>query len=311
MNRKPSVGKQKSDVVSKIENMNKAREERKKNNDELRREKKEKEEENIAAGRKGDVDFQIMIEKAKFTEHILEAHTNAEDVRLCVCIRKRPIFQKELQNGENDSVSVANPQIKVHESKYKVDGITKFVESLTFTFDNTFNENETTPEMYRVTLSPLVPTLFKQGIVTCFAYGQTSSGKTFTMKGLQNQAVADIFALIKKQKSSFNVGVSFFEIYGGRAYDLLNSHSTLNIMEDKNNKIQVTGLTEKDAGSPEELNSIIEYGNSTRTTHATIANDTSSRSHAICTILLKDGKGSFGGKMILVDLAVKKTKRAL
>lgn len=59
-----------------------------------------------------------------------------------MCVRKRPIFKKEEQGGEIDSISCANPQIKVHEPKYKVDGITKYVENHTFTFDNTFNEHE-------------------------------------------------------------------------------------------------------------------------------------------------------------------------
>jgi kinesin family protein 2/24 len=54
-------------------------------------------------------------------------------------VRKRPIFKKEEQNGEIDSISSANPQIRVHEPKFKVDGITKYVENHSFTFDNTFN----------------------------------------------------------------------------------------------------------------------------------------------------------------------------
>lgn len=59
-----------------------------------------------------------------------------------MCVRKRPIFKKEEQNGEIDSISCANPQIKIIEPKYKVDGITKYVENHTFTFDNTFSEEE-------------------------------------------------------------------------------------------------------------------------------------------------------------------------
>jgi kinesin family protein 2/24 len=56
----------------------------------------------------------------------------------------------------------------------------------------------------------------------------------------------------------------------------------LNILEDKNGSIQIPGLTEKNAESAKELLSIMEQANSNRTTHATVANDTSSRSHAIC-----------------------------
>lgn len=57
--------------------------------------------------------------------------------------RKRYIiFIKHQANGEIDSISCANPSIRVHAPKYKVDGITKYVENYDFTFDNTFNEKE-------------------------------------------------------------------------------------------------------------------------------------------------------------------------
>ena len=73
-------------------------------------------------------------------------------------------------------------------------------------------------------------------------------------------------------------------------------------MEDKSNNIQITGLTEKPSGSAKELLSIMELANSVRTTHSTAANDTSSRSHAICQVLIRKG-GSDIGKLVLVDLA--------
>lgn len=82
--------------------------------------------------------------------------------------------------------------------------------------------------------------------------------------------------------------MSFFEIYGGKVSDLLNGKKKLVIQEDANAKIQVSGLEERLASSEEEMNEIIEFGHSERTTHSTAANDTSSRSHAICQIKVKD-----------------------
>jgi len=61
--------------------------------------------------------------------------------------------------------------------------------------------------------------------------------------------------------------MSFFEIYGGKVMDLLNNKKKLAIQEDANNKIQVSGLEEKIASSAKEMNQIIEYGHSIRTTH--------------------------------------------
>lgn len=97
--------------------------------------------------------------------------------------------------------------------------------------------------------------------------------------------------------------MSFYEIYGGRCYDLLNKRSKLIIREDGENKIKVVGLLQKEAYSPKEINNIIEYGHSVRTTHSTKANDTSSRSHAICSMTLLNKECYEIGKMILVDLA--------
>lgn len=56
-----------------------------------------------------------------------------------------------------------------------------------------------------------------------------------------------MFGLMKNKDSAT---VSFYEIYGGRCYDLLNNKNPLTILEDKNNSIQIQGLIEKEAGSP-------------------------------------------------------------
>ena len=78
--------------------------------------------------------------------------------------------------------------------------------------------------------------------------------------------------------------MSFFEIYGGRLYDLLNGKNKLSVLEDKNQKVQIFGLEEKQVMSPDEMRSIIEQANLIRTTHNTVTNETSSRSHAICNV---------------------------
>ena len=84
--------------------------------------------------------------------------------------------------------------------------------------------------------------------------------------------------------------------------DLLNEKTLLNIMEDKNGNIQIPGLTEKATENARDLLNIMEQANANRTTHATVANDTSSRSHAICQIYIRKGE-EVVGKLVLVDLA--------
>jgi kinesin family member 2/24 len=63
-------------------------------------------------------------------------------MNICICVRKRPLFEKEYNAGEIDAVSTSNPNVVVHEPKIKVDGITKYIQDTNFQFDNTFNENE-------------------------------------------------------------------------------------------------------------------------------------------------------------------------
>lgn len=69
-----------------------------------------------------------------------------------------------------------------------------------------------------------------RGKATCFAFGQTGAGKTHTLlgdangKGLYQFAAEDLFELLKRDKSSDSlmVWISYFEIYCGQLYDLLN-----------------------------------------------------------------------------------------
>jgi kinesin family protein 2/24 len=56
------------------------------------------------------------------------------------------------------------------------------------------------------------------------------------------------------------------------------------VLEDKNQKVQIFGLEERETNSPDDMRAIIDLGNSIRTTHNTVTNETSSRSHAICNV---------------------------
>ena len=259
-----------------------------------------------------DKDYLKMIrnKKADFDQYEPDPHTEVGNSKIFVVVRKRPLSKKEQANGEIDNISCINPNITVHECKIKVDGITKYLEDHQFYFDNTFSENETTEEIYDYTVGPMIDMVLNKGIVTCFAYGQTGSGKTYTMKGIQNLAIDHLFEELKNtygEENNLSFYVSFFEIYGGRLYDLLNNKNKLQVLDDQNGKTQIYGLQEIFAGTPDEMRMIIDKGNSVRTTHNTVTNATSSRSHAICNIIIKEknkkNKYNFFGKLSLVDLA--------
>lgn len=168
-------------------------------------------------------------------------------MNLCVCVRKRPLFEKEAKGGEIDCVSASNPKIVVHECKVRVDGITKYIDDSEFKFDNVFSELEGSNDVYEYQIKYLLPNLFKNGVVTCFAYGQTGSGKTFTVNATTQVAVRDLYKLAcnENRNMGINFYMSFFEIYGGKVMDLLNGKKKLQILEDKFQRIQVQGLEER------------------------------------------------------------------
>ena len=288
-------------VQDEIDNLKKRRDERK--NKENRKNNAINNHEFI--GKAMDKDYERMIrnKKADIYAYQPEEHTDIDNSKIFVVVRKRPLSKKEIANGEIDCISCLNPKITVHECKIKIDGITKYLEDHEFFFDNTFNENETTEEIYDYTISPMINLVLKKGIVTCFAYGQTGSGKTYTMKGIESLAIDSLFNEIKGTNKKYEFFISFFEIYGGRLYDLLNNKNKLQVFDDSKGVTQIFGLQEFQADTPEDMRLIIDKANSVRTTHNTVTNETSSRSHAICNIIIKEKGSKEFGKLSLVDLA--------
>jgi kinesin family member 2/24 len=297
----------KDSTLAQIQKMEKARQDRRLKTERARVLRAAEEKRNIANGNPGDIDFQRLIVDFRAAKDGSSQPHCAGDVKICVALRKRPVSIKEVQRKDHDSVSVFNPKVTVHNCKLKVDGITKYLDSSDFQFDHSFGDEDTTEDVYAYTARPLVPFVLDRGRATVFAYGQTGSGKTYTMVGIQKQSADDLFALLDAQPehaASLHVYVSFFEIYGGRCQDLLNSRHRLDVREDGQGDVHIAGLEEFQAASAAELEALIERGNRNRTTHATESNDTSSRSHAICQIMLKEARsGKLHGKLSLIDLA--------
>ncbi|XP_029501514.1 kinesin-like protein KIF2A isoform X2 [Oncorhynchus nerka] len=240
-----------------------------------------------------------------------------EEHRICVCVRARPLNKKELTMKDLDVITIPSKDVvMVHEPKQKVD-LTRYLENQTFRFDYAFDDSTDNDMVYRFTARPLVETIFERGMATCFAYGQTGSGKTHTMggdfsgknqdcsKGVYALAARDVFLMLKKpnyKKLDLNVFATFFEIYSGKVFDLLNRKAKLRVLEDGKQQVQVVGLQERDVKCTEDVLKLIEVGNSCRTSGQTSANAHSSRSHAVFQIILRR-RGKMHGKFSLIDLA--------
>ncbi|KAK3091618.1 hypothetical protein FSP39_021247 [Pinctada imbricata] len=239
--------------------------------------------------------------------------------QICVCVRKRPLNRKEVTKKDIDVLTVPNKEcVLVHEPKLKVD-LTKYLENQTFRFDYAFDENATNDMVYRYTAKPLVECIFEGGMATCFAYGQTGSGKTHTMggdfsakgqqdcsKGIYCLAARDVFRLLhtKFKKLDLVVGASFFEIYSGKVFDLLNKKVKLRVLEDAKAQVNVVGMKEEPIENADDVLRLIQHGNNVRTSGQTSANQHSSRSHAVFQIILRrKNTNKVHGKFSLIDLA--------
>ena len=183
--------------------------------------------------------------------------------------------------------------------------------------------------MYEDTCSPLVQDVINGYNATIFAYGQTGTGKTFTMegnindidrKGIIPRSFESLYQSLNELHSSieYSVKVSYIEIYMERIKDLLEptrSNSELVIREDKTKGIYISGVTEATVESYDELLSIMTTGSTNRAVAATKMNEGSSRSHSVFSITVSLRNTSTFitkvGKLVLVDLAgsemVKKT----
>ncbi|KMT00805.1 hypothetical protein BVRB_9g220810 [Beta vulgaris subsp. vulgaris] len=231
--------------------------------------------------------------------------------KIKVVVRKRPLNKKEAAKNEEDIIETQANSLTVHETKLKVD-LTEYVERHNFVFDAVLDEEVSNDEVYHETVEPIVPIIFQRTKATCFAYGQTGSGKTFTMKPLPLKASRDILRLMHHtyRSQGFNLFVSFFEIYGGKLYDLLNERKKLCMREDGKQQVCIVGLQEYRVSDVEMIKELIERGNAARSTGTTGANEESSRSHAILQLAIKrsvEGAESkpprLVGKLSFIDLA--------
>ena len=105
----------------------------------------------------------------------------------------------------------------------------------------------------------------------------TSDGE---VPGLYVLASFDVMNLLN-QYEDLELYLSFYEIYCGKLYDLLNNKELVTCREDAKQKVNIVGLTEKPIIATEEIMTYISAGLQSRTSGQTGANADSSRSHAI------------------------------
>uniref|UniRef100_A0A670YKD7 Kinesin-like protein n=1 Tax=Pseudonaja textilis TaxID=8673 RepID=A0A670YKD7_PSETE len=202
----------------------------------------------------------------------------------------------------------------------------------TYTFDMVFGAQAKQIDVYRTVVCPILDEVLMGYNCTVFAYGQTGTGKTFTMEGERSpneeytweedplagvipRTLHQIFEKLAENGTEFSVKVSLLEIYNEELFDLLSPSpdvgERLQLFDDPRNKrgVIIKGLEEITVHNKDEVYQILERGAAKRTTAATYMNQYSSRSHSVFSITLHMKETTDGeelvkiGKLNLVDLA--------
>ncbi|CAH9082652.1 unnamed protein product [Cuscuta epithymum] len=257
-------------------------------------------------------------------------------VNVQVLLRCRPFSEDELRNNAPQVVTCNDHQREVSVSQ-SIAG--KHIDRV-FMFDKVFGPSSKQKDLYDQAIIPIVNEVLEGFNCTIFAYGQTGTGKTYTMEGdckrsksSQNgdlpagagvipRAVKQIFDTLESQNAEYSVKVTFLELYNEEITDLLapedlskvalddRQKKQLPLMEDGKGGVLVRGLEEEIVTSASEIFTLIERGSAKRRTAETLLNKQSSRSHSLFSITIHikeatpEGEELIKcGKLNLVDLA--------
>ncbi|KFQ37507.1 Kinesin-like KIF18A, partial [Mesitornis unicolor] len=257
---------------------------------------------------------------------------NEDDVcnHVKVVVRVRPESQKEKDGNFSKVVHVVDQHILVfdpkeeevsffHQKRQTYRDITKRQnKDLKFVFDAVFSEKSSQLEVFENTTKSMIDGFLNGYNCTVLAYGATGAGKTHTMLGTPEDPGVMYLTMMTlyncmdqmKEDKICNVAVSYLEVYNEQIRDLLVNSRPLAVCEDTQKGVVVQGLSLHQPKSAEEILQMLDYGNKNRTQHPTDVNASSSRSHAVFQIYLRqqDKTASINknvriAKMSLIDLA--------
>ncbi|KDN52110.1 kinesin-domain-containing protein [Tilletiaria anomala UBC 951] len=227
----------------------------------------------------------------------------ADSGNIKVVVRCRPLNSRERNRGASHLVDVVDSHQLVlnppNETDTRENAKATKKKPMPFSFDRSFDENTEQHEVFDYVGIELLEHAFN-GFNTCvFAYGQTGSGKSHSMvgyaeqKGLIPLTCQRLFDDITSKTAQdphlkFSVEVSYIEIYNEKVRDLLNpkNKGNLKVREHPSLGPYVEDLSKLVVSSFGGIESLMDEGNKARTVAATNMNETSSRSHAVITLVL-------------------------
>jgi kinesin family protein 18/19 len=247
------------------------------------------------------------------------------NANIIVAVRIRPETTEELNSWRtvvkvlDDNVLVFDPADLNRHVQRGLPNHSQRRRDIKFAFDWVFDQYATQEEVYERTTKHLISEVLSGFNCTCFAYGATGAGKTFTMignaqsPGIMVLTMNDLFKAIKQSENEkqYKLSISYLEVYNEQIRDLLVENSkALALREDPEKGCHVSGLSEYSPTSADEVMKLLEIGNARRTQHPTDANSQSSRSHAVLQITVRQVDRTADvavdvrtGKLSLIDLA--------
>ncbi|KAM6592419.1 hypothetical protein CsatA_000122 [Cannabis sativa] len=225
-------------------------------------------------------------------EALVEKGANSdEEESIVVSVRVRPLNEKELARNEEcdwECISYNTVAIKNNLSE-------RITFPTAYTFDRVFGFDCTTKQVYDEGAKEVILSVLKGINSTLFAYGQTSSGKTYTMNGVTKYAIADVYDYIEMHKErEFVLKFSAMEIYNEIVRDLLSADGTpLRLLDDPEKGTVVEKLTEEILRDQSHLKELLSICEAQRKIGETSQNETSSRSHQILRLTVESSASEF------------------
>ncbi|KAM4669163.1 kinesin-like protein KIF11 isoform 3-T3 [Amazona ochrocephala] len=236
-----------------------------------------------------------------------------------VVVRCRPFNASERKASSYPVIDCDQARKEV---SVRTGGVTDKTSRKTYTFDMVFGAQAKQIDVYRSVVCPILDEVIMGYNCTVFAYGQTGTGKTFTMEGERSpneeytweedplagiipRTLHQIFEKLTENGSEFSVKVSLLEIYNEELFDLLNPTpdvgDRLQMFDDPRNKrgVIIKGLEEITVHNKNEVYQILERGAAKRTTAATYMNAYSSRSHSVFSITIHMKETTIDGEELV------------
>ncbi|XP_050388080.1 kinesin-like protein KIN-7C [Argentina anserina] len=215
--------------------------------------------------------------------------------RILVSVRLRPLSEKETARNDVSDWECINENTVIYRNNLSISERSMY--PTVYTFDRVFSNDCSTRRVYEEGAKKVALSVASGINSSIFAYGQTSSGKTYTMSGITEYAVADIYDYIDKhEEREFVLKFSALEIYNESVRDLLSADTTpLRLLDDPERGTIVERLTEETLRDWNHFRELLAICEDQRQIGETSLNEASSRSHQILRLVIESSAREFLG----------------